>query len=140
MFTAGVGTATWYATVARPSWMPEGRVIAAVWTGLFGLIAIASALVWRMSLDVRFTSLLAINLVLNVLWWWLFFGRRSPPAALVLLVPLETTCVALVFLAGTVSLPAGLLLAPYAAWMAFAGALNAAIVRLNRRRRPGGAR
>lgn len=138
--TRGVGTGAWYATMARPSWMPDGRVIAAVWTGLFGLIAAASALVWTISVDVRFTSLLAINLVLNVLWWWLFFRRRSPPAALVELVALETTCIALVPLAGAVSLPAGLLLAPYAAWVAFAGVLNAAIVRRNRRRPAGGGR
>lgn len=124
----------WYVTIAKPAWTPSGRVIGTVWTVLFGLIAVASALVWRERLDVQFTSALALNLVLNVLWPWLFFARQSPPAALVELFVLELTSIALAIIAWRISRVAGALLLPYVLWVAFAGALNLAVVRLNRRR------
>ena len=121
----------WYLTIAKPPWTPSGRVISTVWILLFALIAIASALVWRERLDVQFTSALALNLVLNALWPWLFFARRSPPAALAELFVLEVTCIALAILAWRVSPAAGALLLPYVVWVAFAGALNLVIVRMN---------
>jgi tryptophan-rich sensory protein len=130
IFTART-VGSWYVTIAKPAWTPSGRVIGTVWTVLFALIAVASALVWRERLDVQFTSALALNLVLNALWPWLFFARRSPPAALAELFVLELTCITLVILAWRVSPAAGALLLPYVFWVAFAGALNLVIVRMN---------
>lgn len=135
---------TWYVSISKPPWTPSGRVIGTVWTILFALIAIAAALVWNRSFDVRFTSALALNLVLNVLWSWLFFARKWPLAALAELFVLEVTCVALTALAWRISPAAGALLLPYVSWVAFAGVLNGVIVRLNstrpRRPRPSRAR
>jgi tryptophan-rich sensory protein len=131
----------WYPALPKPAWMPGGRVLGAVWTVLFALIALAAALVWGESLDVRFTSALALNLVLNVLWWWFFFAQRWPAAALADVFVLEVTCIALAALAWRISPAAGALLLPYVLWVAFAGVLNGAIVRLSPdRRRPGGQR
>jgi tryptophan-rich sensory protein len=119
--------------------MPEARRIRGVWTALYLLIGIAAALVWRESLDARFTFALALNLVLNAGWWWIFFGLRSPAAAFAELVVLEVTCVALVPLAARISTASAALLLPYALWNAFALLLNGTIAwRLRRRRsRPG---
>ena len=129
----------WYPALPKPAWTPGGRVIAAVWTVLFALIALAAALVWSESLDVRFTSALALNLVLNALWSWFFFAQRWPSAALADVFVLEVTCIALAALAWRISTAAGALLLPYVLWVAFAGVLNGAIVRMSpARRRPGG--
>ncbi len=124
----------WYLTIAKPGWTPPDRVIGTVWVILFALIGVAAALVWRQRLDAPFTAALALNLVLNVLWSWLFFAHRSPPAALADLFVLEVTCIGLSTTAWRISALAGLLLVPYVLWVAFAGALNIAIVWLNRPR------
>jgi benzodiazapine receptor len=126
----------WYDALAKPPWTPSGRTIGIVWSVLFATIGVSAALVWNRAFDLRFTSALALNLVLNAAWWWLFFARRWPSAALAELVVLEVTSVALALLAARVSTAAGWLLLPYALYLVFAGALNAAIVRRNRPGRP----
>jgi tryptophan-rich sensory protein len=136
--TAGIGArftarglGPWYDGLAKPSWTPPGSVIGAVWTVLFALIAIASALAAGRGRPLAYAAALVVNLSLNAGWSYLFFARRAPSAALALLVVLELTCLVLVALAWPASrLAAGLLL-PYAAWVAFAGLLNGSVVRMN---------
>jgi tryptophan-rich sensory protein len=75
-----------------------------------------------------YAALLAVNLALNAYWCRLFFAERRPTAALVEILVLEATCLGLVALAARRSGLAAGLLAPYAAWVAFASFLNAVIV------------
>jgi benzodiazapine receptor len=126
------GLGAWYGGLAKPRWTPPGAVIGAVWTVLFALLAIASALVWRNAKPAGYTAVLVANLVLNVLWSYLFFARRNPSAALLELPVLEASCLALIALAAPFSRAAALLLVPYSVWVAFAGFLNWTIVRMNR--------
>lgn len=130
-FTA-VGIGPWYDGLAKPSWTPPGAVIGAVWTVLYVLIAVASAIVWSRSPAAPggYAALLVTNLVLNASWCYLFFAARRPGAALAEIVALELTCLGLVLLASRASPAAAWLLAPYAAWVAFAGFLNWNIVKL----------
>lgn len=131
MFTSR-GLGAWYDGLAKPSWTPPGPVIGAVWTVLFALIAIASALVWQHGRPAGYTAVLAANLTFNVLWSYLFFAQRNPAAAFKELLVLEVTCLGLVASAAPYSRAAALLLVPYAVWVAFAGFLNWTIVRMNR--------
>lgn len=130
-FTA-MGIGPWYDGLAKPSWTPPGGLIGAIWTVLYVLIAAASAIVWSRSpaAPVGYAALLVANLVLNALWCYLFFAARRPDAALAEIVVLELTCLGLVLLASHASPAAAWLLAPYAAWVAFAGFLNWNIVKL----------
>jgi tryptophan-rich sensory protein len=93
----------------------------------------ASAIVWAKSADGPrgYVALLVFNLALNAFWCYLFFAARRPPAALAEIAVLELTCLGLVLLASRVSPAAAWMLAPYAAWVAFAGFLNWNIVKLN---------
>ncbi|HTY40559.1 MAG TPA: TspO/MBR family protein [Thermoanaerobaculia bacterium] len=132
-FTA-MGIGPWYDGLAKPSWTPPGSVIGAVWTVLYVLIALASALVWSRAAEPprAYAAALLVNLVLNAAWCWLFFGLRRPDLGLAEIAVLWITCVALVLLAARASAAAVAMLIPYAAWVAFAGFLNARIVALNR--------
>jgi benzodiazapine receptor len=130
VFTAR-GLGPWYDGLAKPSWTPPGSVIGAVWTVLFALVAVASALVWQAGRPAGYTAALIANLTLNVLWSYLFFARRNPAAAFNDLLVLELTCLALIVLAAPISRAAALLLLPYPAWVAFAGFLNRTIIRMN---------
>ena len=131
-FTA-MGLGPWYDGLAKPSWTPPGRIIGAVWTTLYVLIALASALVWSRSPEAprAYAALLLGNLVLNAGWCWLFFAIRRPDLGLAEIALLEATCVALIALAARVSVTAAAMLVPYAAWVAFAGYLNWNIVKMN---------
>ncbi|MGE5275782.1 MAG: TspO/MBR family protein [Acidobacteriota bacterium] len=136
--TAGIGArftarglGPWYDGLAKPPWTPPGSVIGAVWTVLFALIAVASALAAGRGRPIAYVLALLVNLVLNAGWSYLFFARRAPEAALALLVVLELTCLLLVWLAWPASRLAAGLLVPYAAWVAFAGLLNGSVVRMN---------
>lgn len=138
--TAVVGAAAtdpdsgWYADLAKPPWQPPPRAYAAVWTPLYAALAVAAA----RSLDRaaprarrRYAAAFAANLALNAGWSWLFFGAHRPKAALADIVLLELSTLDLARRSNHVDRPAHRLLAPYAAWVAFATALNAEIVRRN---------
>lgn len=122
----------WYARLAKPAWQPPPPVFPLVWTPLYGLIAYSGA----RTLDRGgrgFGRVYAVNLALNGLWTPLFFAARRPRLALADVTLLNLSNLALIRRAWRADRRAGALLVPYAAWTAFATALNAAIVRRNPR-------
>ncbi|MFE3996219.1 TspO/MBR family protein [Streptomyces goshikiensis] len=72
-----------------------------------------------------------VNLTLDAGWTWLFFGCRSPKAALAGTLLLDCSNAELVRRIGRTDPTAARVLWPYAAWCAFATALNASITRRN---------
>ena len=135
--TAGIGAVAtmpalkshWYRRLNKPPWQPPGPVFGPVWTVIYALIA-ASMLVVRSRGDDEQRPLFVLfgtNLALNLAWTLIFFRGRSPLAAGVEIVVLEGTTLALVIRAWPKSRLAGLLLVPYALWVAFATALTWAI-------------
>jgi tryptophan-rich sensory protein len=73
----------------------------------------------------------AVALALNFLWSPVFFGAQRPEAALAVVAMLLAAIVGFIALAWHIDTSAALLFVPYAAWVAFATLLNAAVVRLN---------
>ena len=128
------GLARWYGTLAKPSFTPPNRVFGPVWTLLYALMAVAAWRVWRTLPPARAAGPLAwfgLQLALNVAWSGLFFGLRSPGLALVDIAALWLALAATLVAFWRIDRPAGVLLAPYLAWVTFAAALNLAIWRLN---------
>jgi translocator protein len=125
----------WYQSLAKPSWQPPDWLFGPAWTLIFALTAIAAVFAWNGAPDrpagewiiVAF----ALNGFLNVLWSVLFFRLRRPDWALIEVVALWLSIVLLIAVAGRNSKTAGWLLAPYLAWVTFAGVLNLAVVRMN---------
>jgi benzodiazapine receptor len=131
--TAG-SVGTWYRTLEKPDFNPPDWVFAPVWTLLYLMIALAGWRVWR-STGVAGAragmAAYAAQLALNLAWSFLFFGGRMIGVALAeILLLLALICVnAALF--QRIDRLAGWLLAPYAAWVAFACVLNFALWRLN---------
>ncbi len=127
---------TWYPTLVRPSFAPPSWVFGPVWTLLYLMMGFASWLVLRAGParpEVRAAlALYLVQLVFNLLWSFLFFGLRRPDIAFVEILVLLALIVATIARFAPVSRPAAWLLAPYAAWVAFASALNGAFWWLNR--------
>jgi tryptophan-rich sensory protein len=133
-FTAkSVGT--WYPALAKPAWTPPSWLFGPVWTLLYILMALAAWLVFRERAARPVAPALAlygVQLALNALWSVLFFGLQNPLAGLV---EIALLWLAILLTGGAfwgVRPLAGLLFAPYLAWVTFAAALNLALWRLNR--------
>ena len=72
-----------------------------------------------------------VQLALNLAWTPVFFAAQWLWPALVVIVALDIAVAVTLVAFWRVSRAAGLLLAPYLAWVLFATALNAAIASLN---------
>jgi translocator protein len=127
---------TWYKGLAKPSFNPPNWLFGPAWTALYLLMAVAAWLVWKQGFGAPGVKLalavFLVQLILNTLWSILFFGLRSPLAGLVDIIVMWLAIIATILLFFRVSVPAGVLLLPYIAWVTFAALLNAAILRLNR--------
>jgi tryptophan-rich sensory protein len=124
----------WYRRLNKPAWNPPNQIFAPVWTLLYLLMAIAAWLVWRLhgfaGAPVPLT-LYVIQLLLNAAWTWLFFGRHRIGAALADIVVLWLVILATLISFWRLVPLAGIMLAPYLAWVSFATALTWTIRRMN---------
>lgn len=124
----------WYVELPKPTWTPPSWVFGPVWTALYAMMAVAASVVWlarnRDDVCCPLTSF-GVQLVLNLTWSLCFFGLQSPLLGFLdicLLWIMVALTTAEFFLASRL---AGWLMVPYAAWVTFAAALNAAIVFMN---------
>lgn len=127
--------ATWYPTLIRPTWTPPNTWFGPVWTCLYVAMAVAAWRVWRKqpAPDARRTLVFyGAQLVLNALWSVLFFGLRRPDLALAEIVVFWMLLVFLLVRFWRADRAAGVLWAPYVAWVSFASALNGALWWMNR--------
>ncbi|MEU8343888.1 TspO and MBR related proteins [Actinomadura meyerae] len=125
----------WYRSLSKPAWQPPSWAFGLVWTPLYASIAWAGGHALLRAGGRRHRELaagLGVNLALNAAWNQLFFGRRSTKAGLVGTVLLDLSNADLIRRTAAVDTAAAGALVPYAAWCAFATALNADIARRNR--------
>ena len=127
--------APWYSSLVKPAFNPPNWIFAPVWTILYALMAFA---VWRIlrlpqTSAARRTALTLffVQLTLNAAWSWMFFGANSPLLGIINIIPQLLVIVAAVVAFYRLDKAAAWCLAPLAAWVAFASALNVAIWRLN---------
>ena len=129
----GVLTApgAWYADLTKPPFNPPNWIFGPVWTVLYVLIALAGWRTWERGRTQRDMRLWWAQLGLNFLWSPVFFALQQPWPALVIIGAL--LAVIFGFIAGRwhADRVAALAFAPYAAWVAFASALNLSIAILN---------
>ncbi|MDO9707562.1 TspO/MBR family protein [Paracraurococcus lichenis] len=127
----------WYEGLAKPAWNPPNWLFPIAWAVLYTMMAVAVWLVWR---EAGFAGaglalgLWFLQLALNAAWSWLFFGLKRMDLALAELCALWLAILATIVTFAAVSPLAAWLLAPYLAWVSFAGVLNAKLLQLNRAR------
>lgn len=120
-----------YRALDLPPFAPPSWLFGPVWTVLYVMIAVAGWLAWRADAGPRALALWGGQLLLNLAWTPLFFAADLYVWALVDIVVLLVAVLATIAVFRRPSPPAAWLLVPYVAWVAFATALNAAIVVLN---------
>mgnify|MGYP001497813769 CR=1 FL=1 len=112
----------WYQSLAKPSFNPPNWVFAPVWSILYVIIGAVGARTW-----LSFRRSMAMRL------WFaqLIFGLKDPASAMIVILGLLVSVAGFVAVSWRQDRTAALLFLPYLAWVAFATALNAAIVVLN---------
>jgi translocator protein len=126
----------WYESLKFPKLRPPNWLFAPAWTVIFAFIAASGVVGWEHAESPearsRLVALFAVNAVLNALWSPLFFKMRRPDLALYELAVFWLSILALVIELSRLSSLAGWLIAPYLAWVTFAGWLNWRVVQLNK--------
>lgn len=131
---ASVQAATFYSQLVQPEWAPPPWLFGPVWSVLYTLMGFAAWLVWRRGGfpgNRVALSLFLMQLILNALWTWVFFAWHLGALAFVNIIVLWALIATTMALFWRVSALAGVLLAPYLAWVGFAAALNFSLWRLN---------
>ena len=121
----------WFAGLAKPSFNPPAWLFGPVWTVLYILIATAGWRVWQRNRTSWPMKLWWVQLPVNFLWTPVFFGAHQIGLALVLILLLLAAILGFIAAAWRLDRVAAWLFAPYAAWVAFASALNGSIWALN---------
>lgn len=121
----------WYAGLAKPGFVPPNWAFPLAWTILYTLIAIAGWRTFRRKPRGKAMLAWAAQMALNFAWSPVMFTMHQIGAALVILIALLVAIVTYIGLELSRDRLAAALFVPYAAWVAFAGVLNAAIWRLN---------
>jgi tryptophan-rich sensory protein len=125
----------WYHDLRKPDWTPSAQLYAPLWIALYTMMAAAALMVWLrhgLAGTALALGLFVVQLALNAAWPWLFFGQKRLGAAFAEMVVLWVAVFA-TFVAFFVLEPwAGILLAPYFAWVSYSTALGGEIWLLNR--------
>lgn len=115
----------WYDGLDRPFLTPPDGTFSIVWTVLYVMVATAGWLAWRATDSRVPTVAWAVQMALNLGWSSVFFGLESIGGGMVVVTALFVAAGIATLVAGRSSALAGLLFAPYLAWIAFAFVLNA---------------
>jgi len=125
----------WYQSLQEPAWKPPDILFGPAWTIIFALAALSGVLAWQGAGDraaqESIIGLFSLNGFLNILWSVLFFRVKRPDWALIEVGFLWLSIALLIITLARYSKWASALQLPYLAWVAFAGLLNWAVVRLN---------
>ena len=128
----------WYKALDKPPWTPPNWAFGPAWTALFAMIAYSGYVFWMSApAEARLLPLVvyAVQLVFNGAWSFLFFKLKRMDLALgdaLLMLGAIGANIAVFYPHSTA---AAWLLVPYFFWVAFASALNFAILRRNAPRR-----
>ncbi|HEY0624707.1 TspO/MBR family protein [Sphingomonas sp.] len=124
----------WYQMLVKPEATPPGWAFPAAWTALYVLLGLALAMIVNARgsrLRRPALILFAVQMAANLAWSPLFFGYHQVSAALLLIVVIFVLALATTFVFARIRKGAAWLMAPYLAWLCFAGILNYQIDRLN---------
>lgn len=122
----------WYRLLRKAPQNPPPWVFGVVWPALYSLIARSGARAWKKR-DKAALALWGLQLASNAAWSPIFFGAHKSRLALADLALTGASAAAYTARVAPKDRWAALMMAPYLGWLAFAGKLNADIVRRNPR-------
>ena len=129
------GMEIYAAAAAKPPLMPPDWLFPVVWTILYVLMGVGTAMVW-MAVPGRARSralnLFVLQLAVNFFWSLLFFNAQAYGFSLLWLFLLWGLVLCMILVFSEVDRTAALLQIPYFIWLTFAAYLNFGVWLLNR--------
>ncbi len=130
------GSMDLYSSVKAPPLAPPAILFPIVWTVLYALMGVGSAIVYSSgsSSEGKSRALLvySLQLIVNFFWSIIFFNKRAFLLSFTWLVLLWILILAMILSFRKLNRVAALIQIPYLIWVTFAGYLNLAIYLLNR--------
>ena len=125
-----------YEEISTPPLSPPGFLFPVVWTVLYILMGISSALIWQKIEEYREKAenallIYAVSLVFNFIWSIIFFNFRLYLLSFIWLAALLILIILTAVKYKKILPLAALLQIPYILWVTFAGYLNFGIYLLN---------
>lgn len=124
-----------YSEIVRPPLAPPPWLFPVMWTILYILMGISSAMIFTSDASKRdinnSLTVYGINLFLNFFWSIIFFNMRAYLFAFIWLIALWVTILLMIIKFVKIRPIAGYLQIPYLLWVTFAGYLTLAIYILN---------
>lgn len=126
-----------YEEIITPPLSPPSFLFPVVWTVLYFLMGVSSALIWKKRKENKEeteTALLiyAASLVFNFIWSLIFFNSGMYLFSFIWLIALLILIITTIIKYKKLSSAAAYIQIPYALWVTFAGYLNFGIFILNR--------
>lgn len=121
----------WYKGLSKPGFTPPNWVFPVAWSYLYVSVAYAAARVAGLDGAQVALALFAVQIALNTLWTPVFFGAHRLGFGMAVLACLWVAVAAMLVAFLRLDMLAGLLVAPYLAWLTLAGALNFRVWRDN---------
>ncbi|MBP5403678.1 MAG: tryptophan-rich sensory protein [Elusimicrobiaceae bacterium] len=125
---------TWYHTLTKPPLVPPDMIFGMVWTVLYLMLGVATALIFYRGVEEKHHMalwLLGIQLALNACWTPVFFGLHNLSLALAVVVLMLAEGYFMHRAYAKHSQLAALMLWPYWLWLGFATYLTAGFMMLN---------
>lgn len=120
-----------YSELIKPPLTPPSWVFGVVWSILFILMGISSAIVYKKGGKGDALTVYAVQLVMNFIWTILFFNFDAYLFSFVWLILLWIMIAYMIYLFSKYDKTAAYLQIPYLLWVAFAGYLNFMIYLMN---------
>ncbi len=121
----------WYSGLAKPPFNPPNWIFAPVWFTLYVTIGIAGARTYLRDASSPAMFVWAGQMVLNWAWSPTWFTLHQLWPAFAIIITILALIVAFIAINWKRDRVSALLFVPYAAWVAFASALNLSIAILN---------
>ena len=124
----------WYRSLNPPPWQPPDFIFGIIWPYNFIVLAIAAVTIGQRastSASLIYLGFFALSVICALTWAFQFYRPHNLQAASIALTLTALLTIPMVIIAFRTSIPIGLALLPYQAWVAIAANLSHTYSRLN---------
>ena len=124
----------WYRSLNPPPWQPPDFIFGIIWPYNFIVLAIAAVTIAQRastSASLIYLGFFALSVICALTWAFQFYRPHNLQAASIALTLTALLTIPMVIIAFRTSIPIGLALLPYQAWVAIAANLSYTYSRLN---------
>jgi len=124
----------WYRNLNQPAWQPPDFIFGIIWPYNFIVLGIAAVTIAQRattSTTLIYLTFFALSVIFALTWAFQFYGPHNLQAASIALALTAILTIPMVVIVFRTSIPMGIALLPYQAWVAIAANLSYTYSNLN---------